>query len=216
MVKLRHILICMGVLLLTFGAGCLCGRRNSARNTPVPRVDTLLVRDTIVDHSPQGTAIPAGYELVPVGKMDCYEDMVSQLSADLYKEQHKEPVLVHVHDTTYIAVPLTKTTFTDDKTYKCEVLGYDTKMLWHESYQETAYITKTVAVPTLPKLAVSPDFSAFATRTVFGLGAGLRLDVWRGNWRFSPSLGYALVRDSQQWSYGPVATFSANYNIVLK
>lgn len=207
-----QLLIALGILLLLFGAGFYCGHRNAEKNAPVPRVDTLTVHDTIIDYKPIAAPVPAGYELVPASTISGYDDMIAAYKDSL----QRKPTLVTLHDTTYIAVPMTRTTFTDNKTYKCEVQGYDTKMLWHESYQQTKYITKTTEVPTLPKLAISPDFSAFATRSVFGMGAGVKLDVWAGKWRLSPSVGYALVKDSQSWSHGPAVAFSVNYNIVLK
>lgn len=207
-----QLLIALGILLLLFGAGFYFGHRNAEKNAPVPRVDTLTVHDTIIDYKPIAAPVPAGYELVPASIISGYDDMIAAYKDSL----QRKPTLVTLHDTTYIAVPMTRTTFTDNKTYKCEVQGYDTKMLWHESYQQTKYITKTTEVPTLPKLAISPDFSAFATRAVFGMGAGVKLDVWAGKWHLSPSVGYALIKDSQSWSHGPAVAFSVNYNIVLK
>ncbi len=211
----KNILILIVALLAVFGSGFFFGRRNAEKNAPVPQVDTILVRDTIVDHKPEGTAIPAGYELVPVGTRQLlvnYSSIIDELQDSL----EAKPSLVTIHDTTFIAVPLTKTTFSDDTTYKCEVLGYDTKMLWHESYQTTSYITKEVKVPTLPKLALSPALSALATPNVFYMGAGAKLDIWAGKWRFSPGVDYALTWGNGKWSSGPAVAFSINYNFILK
>jgi hypothetical protein len=207
-----QLLLAIGLLLLLFVAGFYFGHRNAEKNAPVPQVDTVTVHDTITDYKPIATPIPAGFELVPASLISGYDNIIAAYKDSL----QRKPVLVTLHDTTYIAVPMTRTTFTDNKTYKCEVQGYDTKMLWHESYQETKYITKTMEVPTLPKLVISPDFSAFAAGKVFGMGAGVKVDAWAGKWRFSPSIGYALVKDSQAWAHGPAIAFSVNYNFVLK
>lgn len=207
-----QLLIAIGLLLLLFFAGFYFGHRNAEKNAPVPQVDTVTVHDTITDYKPIATPIPAGFELVPASLISGYDNIIAAYKDSL----QRKPALVTLHDTTYIAVPMTRTTFTDNKTYKCEVQGYDTKMLWHESYQETKYITKTTEVPTLPKLVISPDFSAIVSKDIFFLGAGVKLDVWAGNWRFSPGVDYGLIWNGGQWSHGPAVTFSANYNFVLK
>lgn len=212
MKKLYSILILIAVIAVVAVSCFFLGRRNAIKNAPAPQVDTVTVRDTIVDYKPIEASIPAGYELVPAGTLNVYEEVLSAYKDSLAQK----PMLVTVHDTTYIAVPLSKTTFTDDKTYKCEVLGYGTKMLWHESYQETAYITKTTTVPALPKLALSPNLSAFATPKVFGLSAGLKVDVWSGNWRFSPGVAYSLIAVDKSFYHGPMITFETNYNLILK
>ncbi len=211
----KNILILLAALLFIFGAGFFFGRRNAEKNAPTPQVDTILIRDTIIDYEPQGTAIPAGCELVPIGTRQLlvnYSSIVDELRDSL----DNKPTIVTIKDTTYSAVPLTKTTFSDDTTYKCEVLGSNTKMLWHESYQTTSYITKEVKVPTLPKLALSPSLSSLATPGIFYMGAGAKLDIWSGKWRFSPGVDYALAWGNGKWSSGPAVTFSINYNFILK
>ena len=210
--KLRNILILIAVVAALCGLSFFFGRRNALNSLPAPQVDTVTIRDTIVDYQPIEASIPAGFELVPAGTIRVYDAVLKAYKDSL----DRKPALVTLHDTTFIAVPLSKTTFTDDKTYKCEVLGYGTKMLWHESYQETNYITKTTEIPTIPKFAISPDFSALVGPKVFFLGAGVKLDIWAGNWRFSPGLDYGLIWGGDQWTHGPVATFSANYNFIIK
>lgn len=209
-----QLLLAICLLLLLFFAGFYFGHRNAEKNAPVPQVDTLTIRDTIIDYKPTAATTPAGYELVPTGTLDMYDNVLNAYKDSL--ERERKPTLVTIHDTTYIAVPLSRSLFTDHKTYECEVEGYGTKMLWHKSFQETNYITNTLEVPTLPKLAISPDLSAFASKNVLGVSAGVRLDVWSGKWRFSPMVGYALIKDSQAWSYGPALSFSANYTFILK
>lgn len=210
MVNIKHILIALGILLLIFGAGFLTGRK-TARNGPVtPQEDTVTIRDTIIDYKPQQAAIPNGYELVPSGTLHIYEEVLAAYKDSLARK----PMLVEYHDTTFIAVPIDQTTFTDNKTYKCLVEGYASKMLWHESYQET----KIVKVPQLynPKWQFSPAVSAFVGKDILAVGAGLKLDVWQGKWQFSPGLSYCWgYSNGQQW-YGPVATFTLSYNLIRK
>lgn len=208
-----QLLLAIGLLLLLFFAGFYFGHRNAKKNAPEPQVDTVTVRDTIIDYKPTAATTPAGWELVPSGIIKAYE-----LAIDAYKDSlERKPTIVAGKDSsTYIAIPILQNYFTDHQTYECVVTGYETKMLWHKSFRETNYITNTVKVPTLPKLAISPDLGAFATQKVFGLSAGVRLDIWSGKWRFSPMVGYALIKDSQAWSNGPAVAFSVNYNFVLK
>ena len=208
-----QLLLAIGLLLLLFFAGFYFGHRNAEKNAPEPQVDTVTIRDTITDYEPIAATTPAGWELVPSGIIKAYE-----LAIDAYKDSlERKPTIVAGKDSsTYIAIPISQNYFTDHQTYECVVTGYETKMLWHKSFRETNYITNTLKVPTLPKLAISPDLSAFASKNVLGVSAGVRLDVWSGKWRFSPMVGYALIKDSQAWSYGPALSFSANYTFILK
>lgn len=210
MVNIKHIIIALGILLLLFGAGFLAGRKTAKSGPITPQVDTVPIRDTLIDYKPQQAAIPNGYELVPSGTLHIYEEVLAAYKDSLARK----PMLVEYHDTTFIAVPIDQTTFTDNKTYKCVVEGYASKMLWHESYQET----KIVKVPQLynPKWQFSPAVSAFVGKDILAVGAGLKLDVWQGKWQFSPSLSYCWgYSNGQQW-HGPVATFSMSYNLIRK
>ena len=213
MAMLKKILIAIGILLLVFAVGCFTGRRSALKSLPEPQVDTVTIRDTIIDYKPQEAVIPKGWELVPASTIKLYNGII-----EAYKDSlERKPTIVVEKDTTYIAVPIDETTFTDGKTYKCAVEGYATKMLWHESYQETQYITKTVPVPTLPKFAISPDFSALVSKSTIFIGAGAKIDIWAGKWRFSPGVDYGLFfNNGGEWSHGPAVTFSANYNFIIK
>ena len=208
----KKVLIAIVVLLLVFAIGCFTGRRNALNSLPEPHVDTITVRDAIIDYKPQEAVIPDGWELIPTSVVKDYNATI-----EAYKDSlARKPMLVIEKDTTYIAVPISKYHFTDNKTYECEAAGYDVKMLWHKSFQETQYITKTVQVPTLPTFAISPDFSAFVSRRVLFFGVGAKLDIWAGNWRFLPGVDYGFFCNDGQWSHGPAITFSANYNLIVK
>ncbi|MBQ6097902.1 MAG: hypothetical protein IJK99_09165 [Bacteroidales bacterium] len=211
--SVKKVLICIGILLLLFGAGFLCGfrkARNGQNQTPIVRVDTLTIRDTIVDYRPKEVAIPAGFELVPTSTLRIYDEVLAAYKDSLARK----PMLVEYHDTTYIAVPMSRTTFTDDKTYKCLVEGYNTRMLWHESYQDTKIITNTIAVP--PHWAIAPAVSAFYVPDVFGIGLGVEAQIWRGNWQFRGDAGYGLFFNKQGMGNGWYGTVTASYNLLLK
>ena len=219
MKKLYNILALLAVLALVFGAGCLTERRIILSSLPEPHTDTTFVRDTVWDYDPEKTILPAGFELFPADTLDGYQAAIDgyvSTVSDLKDSLARKPKIVYYNGGSYISVPLFTYHFTDHKTYECSVTGFDAKMNWHKSFQDTKYITKTTKIPTLPKIAISPDFSAFVSKDVFFLGAGVKLDVWAGNWRFSPGLDYGLTWTGGQWSHGPAFTFSANYNFVLK
>lgn len=211
MVKtLKYIGISLGILLLLFGAGFLTGRKTAKSGPVTPQVDTVTIRDTIVDYKPQQAAIPNGYELVPSGTLHIYEEVLAAYKDSL----ERKPMLVEYHDTTYIAVPIDKTTFTDHQTYECIVEGYATKMLWHKSFQETKY----VQVPTLqqPKWQFSPVVSGFVGKDLLAVGGGLKLDIWSKRWQFTPSINYCWgYNGGQQW-HGVVGSFSLSYNLIRK
>lgn len=213
MVRVKDILIFVAVLLLFFGAGFAAGRK-SHRNAPIlndkPKVDTLYQRDTIVAETVKETQIPRGYELVASEVLHTYKNLV-----DLYRDSlSRVPVLVEVHDTAYIAVPLSDYTFTDNKTYTAVVNGYNCKMLRHEAYNETMIVQR----PQLynPKWQLSPVVGAVAGKDVLGVGAGLKLDVWQNRWQFSPSAGYGFVYANGSASHGFYGSFSLSYNLIRK
>lgn len=211
--SLKKLAIGLGLLLLIFGAGVLvgrCGHRNGPDSQPQHKPDTLFIRDTIIDYRPKQATIPAGYELVPTTTLQRYDAVLAAYKDSL----QRKPMLVEIHDTSYIAVPMSRTTFTDNATYKCLVEGYNTKMLWHESYQEKQIITKPVAVS--PVFAISGGFSAFGIGKVFGLGAGIEASLRQGNWAFRPGIGYGVNHDGTGWGHGPYLRFDATYNFYSK
>lgn len=189
MVKVRDFAILAAVLLLFFGAGFAVGwksHRNGQISQDKPKVDTLYQRDTIVAETVKETQIPRGYELVASDVLRTYQNLV-----DLYRDSlSRVPVLVEVHDTSYIAVPLSDFTFTDGKTYTAVVNGYNCKMLHHEAYHETLIVQQ----PQLynPKWQISPVVGAVAGKDVLGVGAGLKLDAWqnRGSSRQVQAYGF--------------------------
>ena len=207
----KEFLLFLGILLLLFGAGFLSGRRNALRNIPEPQKDTVTIRDTITDYKPQETSIPDGFKLIPVSQIEDYEKALAEFRDSL----SAKPKIVTYHDTSYIAVPISKYHFTDKKTYECEATGYDVKMLWHKSFQETKYITDTYPIP--PKFALSPFVGGrLYLPGTFYLGAGIRADFWSGRWQFSPSVGYGMTFADKSFQHGFSAEFTASYNLILR
>lgn len=207
--RVRFILLIVGILLL-FGAGFLVGRKTAHPEAPVPQVDTVTIRDTIVDYKPQETSIPAGFKLIAVSQIEDYEKTIAEFQDSL----NAKPTLVTIHDTTFIVVPLTDKTFTDGKTYECVVRGYDTKMLWHKSFQETKIVTEHYPVP--PKWSLSPYVGASFTPGFLSATAGIKMDFWCDRWQFSPSVGYGMTFADKSFQYGFSAEFTASYNLILR
>lgn len=198
-----------------FGGGIITERaRNSRIPHESPQVDTLYAHDTITLTTAKETRIPRGWELMPAGtseKLASYEELVS-----LYKDSlGRKPVVVEIRDTTYIAVPITEHTFTDDKTYSCGVSGYDVKMLWHKSYQTTAYIPTTAYRPykwtafPFVEVGVGSDFIAASA------GVGLDLDMSANDrWRFVPELGYNWLYANGRMRHGFYGSAKIKFNLI--
>ena len=54
-----------------------------------------------------------------------------------------DSVIIHQHDTTYVALEFEKVEYADS-TYKAVVSGFQPKLDWIEVYPKTAYITNTI------------------------------------------------------------------------
>lgn len=204
-------------LVLGYGMVRIDRHLRAPSGTP-PQVDTVIVRDTVtVSGSEPELVIPNGYELVPVGKVQLYEDMVSQLSRDLYEKEHPEPVLVQVHDTTYIMVPMLDYTFTDHKTYEYAVRGYGVTELWHKSFQETTTITQRVPEYRPYSWTLWPKVGAFAGKGILGLQAGIGADIAiskNSRWRFEPEAGYMMLNTGGQLSQGFYGSAVIKFNLI--
>ncbi len=212
--NLKRCLIFTGILLAIFAAGFLFGSK-SHRNAPNSDVntkcDTIVIRDTIVDNNPQSVTIPKGFELVKSEKIQEYETLIERYQNRLVEK----PMIVTLRDTLYLAVPISETTYTDGKTYKCAVEGYRTKMLWHESYQQATYITKTVPAQS-PKWAFSPYMGASYSIGSVGMGIGVKMDFWHGKWAFSPNVGYGAYTSGGNLQNGLEFGFEVSYELFSK
>lgn len=196
-------------MALTATLGFIGGRRSSIMPS-VEKSDTIIIRDTFIDYKPQEAAIPAGFKLIAVSQIEDYEKAL----AEFHDSLSAKPKIVTCHDTSYIAVPISRYHFTDKKTYECEATGYDVKMLWHKSFQETKYITDTYPVP--PKFALSPYVGASFTLGFLSATAGIKMDFWCDRWQFTPSVGYGMLLTGGQYKPGWNASFTASYNLILR
>ena len=207
-------------LLLGYGMVRIDRHLRAPSDTP-PQVDTTTVLDTLTAPGSDPVAvIPDGFELVPVGtatKVALYEDMVSQLSHDLYEKEHPKPELVEIHDTTYIVVPMRDYTFTDHKTYEYAVRGYGVTELWHKSFQETTTITQTLPEYRPYAFTLYPEVGMMAGAGFFSASAGIGADIaisQNRRWLFSPEAGYTVINAGGQLSRGFYAGGNIKFNLI--
>lgn len=207
-------------LLLGYGMVKIDRHLRAPSGTP-PQRDTVTVHDTVtVMGSDPVSAVPDGFELVPVGtatKVALYEDMVIQLSSALYDLEHPKPELVEIHDTTYIVVPMTDYTFTDNKTYEYAVRGYGVTELWHKSFQETTTIIQRVPEYRPYSWTLWPKVGAFAGKGILGLQAGIGADIAiskNRRWRFEPEAGYMMLNTGGQLSQGFYGSAVIKFNLI--
>lgn len=112
----------MAALLLALGLGFLCGRR-SVTQSFLERVDTLVIRDTIVDYRPVVTE-------VRMVRVDTVRLAVAQ-----------PPDTVVVHDTVEVEVPIVFSRYRGDN-YDIGVSGFRTELEFVKVYPETKIVTK--------------------------------------------------------------------------
>lgn len=218
---LIQIAVCLAVSVL-LGLGMVrIDRHLRAPSDTHPQRDTVTVHDTVtVTGSDPEAVIPDGYDLVPVGRIALYEDMVAQLSRDLYEKEHPEPVLVQVHDTTFVAIPMQDYTFTDRKTYEYAVRGYGVTELWHKSFQETQYITNTQTVTEYrpPAFSLYPKVGMSGGTSFLSAQAGIGMDIaisQNRRWVFSPEAGYGLLyTGNHQLSHGWYGGANIKFNLI--
>ena len=180
--------------LLTLAASWVRGYVVGGRGVPEVQSDTVVVVDTHYIEKP-----------VPV---EVWKDREKPVYIAV-----KDTMVVHTHDTLIFAVERETKRYSGED-YKAQVSGVEPQLDWVEVYPRTTQVVKQV--PTLPKWAISPSVSALLTPEVFGIGAGVQLDVWAGEWRFSPSIDCMLLQHNGTWTHGPAFTFKANYNLIVK
>lgn len=112
----------VAALLLALGLGFLCGRR-SVTQSFLERVDTLVIRDTIVDYRPVVTE-------VRMVRVDTVRLAVAQ-----------PPDTVVVHDTVEVEVPIVFSRYRGDN-YDIGVSGFRTELEFVKVYPETKIVTK--------------------------------------------------------------------------
>lgn len=118
----------VALLILALGLGFLGGRR-SVTIPLLERVDTLVIRDTVVDYRPVVTEIKTV-------RVDTVRLAVVQPSDTIF-----------VHDTVEVEVPIMFSRYTGDN-YDIGVSGFRTELEYVKVYPETKIITKGYAMET--------------------------------------------------------------------
>ena len=147
-------LLFVAALLLALGLGFLGGRRSATRPL-LERVDTVTVRDTVVDYRPVVTE-------VRTVRVDTVRLAVAH-----------PPDTVVVHDTVEVEVPIVFSRYRGDN-YDIGVSGFRTELEYVKVFPETKVVTKMVmqqkrkfgfGVSAGPTVCLAPD-----GRFAYGLG----------------------------------------------
>lgn len=119
-------LLFVSALLLAVALGFLGGRR-SATQSLLERVDTLVIRDTLVDYRPAVTE-------VRTVRVDTVRLAVAQ-----------PPDTVVVHDTVEVEVPIVFSRYRGDN-YDIGVSGFRTELEYVKVYPQTKIVTKGYSI----------------------------------------------------------------------
>lgn len=119
-------LLFMAALLLALGLGFLGGRR-SVTQSLLERVDTLTIRDTLVNYRPVVTE-------VRTVRVDTVRLAVAQPSDT-----------VVIHDTVEVEVPIVFSRYTGDN-YDIGVSGFLTELEYVKVYPQTKIVTKGYSI----------------------------------------------------------------------
>lgn len=204
-------------VLLGYGMVRIDRRLRAPSDTP-PQVDTVTVHDTVtVNGSDPVSVVPDGYELVPVGTSQELRRSFATIAELRDSLASVKPVLVAVHDTTYVAIPMQEYTFTDHKTYEYAVRGYGVTELWHKSFTETTTITQTVTEYSPIAFALWPKLGAYGGRDFIAAYAGIGADIAVSRdrrWVFSPEAGYGLLHANKSPVRGFYGGASIKFNLI--
>lgn len=121
-------LLFVAALLLALGLGFLGGRR-SVTPSLLERVDTLVIRDTLVDYRPVVTE-------VRTARVDTVRLAVAQ-----------PPDTLVVHDTVEVEVPIVFSRYRGDN-YDIGVSGFRTELEYVKVYPQTKIVTKGYSIET--------------------------------------------------------------------
>lgn len=116
----------VALLILALGLGFLGGRR-SVTIPLLERVDTLVIRDTVVDYRPVVTEIKTV-------RVDTVRLAVVQPSDTIF-----------VHDTVEVEVPIMFSRYTGDN-YDIGVSGFRVELEYVKIYQQTKIVTKGYSI----------------------------------------------------------------------
>lgn len=128
------------LLLLALGLGFLGGRK-SVSHPLLERADTLVIRDTFVDYR------PAPVSVTPL-KVETISLPLSGLAFARFADDAAslgDTVLVHVHDTVEVEVPIVMSRYRGDN-YDIGVSGFRTELEYVKVYPQTKIVTKGYSI----------------------------------------------------------------------
>ena len=215
---LIQIAVCLAVsVLLGLGMVRIDRRLRAPSDTP-PQMDTVFVRDTSMTiGSDPVSVVPDGFELVPVGTSQKLRRNFATIAELRDSLASLKPVLVQVHDTAYIAVPMTEYTFTDGKNYEYSVRGYNVTELWHKSYTQSQIITQTRTDYRPYAFSLWPKIGAYGGRDFISASVGIGADIAVSDnrrWTLSPEAGYGLLYVNNALVRGFYGGASVKFNII--
>ena len=126
----------MALLLLALGLGFLGGRRSVTRPL-MERVDTLVIRDTLVDYR------PAPLSVTPL-RVETVRLPLSGLAFARFADDTAsvgDTVVLHVHDTVEVKVPIVFSRYHGDN-YDIGVSGFRVELEYVKVYPQTKIVTK--------------------------------------------------------------------------
>lgn len=126
-----------------------------------------------------------------------------------------DSVIIHQHDTTYVALEFEKVEYADS-TYRATVSGFQPRLESISVYPKTAYITKYVPEYKYPSFILSPALNAYVLPDSFGIGAGMELDYWINRLEFFGGVGYGVQDSHGERTTGWYAGFGIKYNVIRR
>lgn len=174
------------LVALVFLLGWYVGKRMERAKFPdiSERVDTLLVRDTLVWEKP-----------VPV-------EVVKWKTVTEYLPVHDTTI---VRDSVLVDVPIERKVYKEDSTYYAVVSGFRPSLDTLEVYKETVYVEKVRTVTSYKPFSwtVSPFVSQEVGLSHYDAKVGVQAEFGRNRWRFIPEVGYgASSMEERGWYAG--------------
>lgn len=208
-----NILFVLFIAISCFMVGkYVAGRKKGVESKIIHKTDTITIRDTIVSYRAKKEVIPKGYQVVETNILKSYEELVNMYRDSL----NRKPRTINIHDTSYITIPISDYIFTDNKTYKVAINGYDCKLLWHESYKETQILTPH---PEYLRHSVtfSPVFGFVGAYSGFMFKVGIKLDLAakKDRWHFVPEIGYSMTYKND-WTKGFYGGANIRYDLIRR
>ena len=174
------------LVALVFLLGWYVGKRMERAKFPdiSERVDTLLVRDTLVWEKP-----------FPV-------EVIKWKTTTEYLPVHDTTI---VRDSVLVDVPIERKVYKEDSTYYAVVSGFRPSLDTLEVYKETVYVEKVRTVTSYKPFSwtVSPFVSQEVGLSNYDAKVGVQAEFGRNRWRFIPEVGYrASSMEERGWYAG--------------